>query len=280
MRRNMNNSFWQRIRFKFRISMLNENTLNEVWHIRLSRLGMFFVVVFMFIFTFSALAALIWFTPIRQYLPGYDENIRRTLMTDIEKVDSLSYKMQLQENYLTILKEVMAGELRSDSIDPLDSLTILQRTQLLEENAAITEEFKTQYEEKERDNLTLFNAPTMQPQYTLFAPVRGQITEGFDEKSEHFHILIQTAERANVTSVLAGTVVYTEQTIETGYVVIVQHEGEYMSVCRQLGSLNVGVGMAIRAGQSIGAAIGGDTPLQFELWHRGVALNPQDVIVF
>ena len=274
------NSFWQRLRFKFRISMLNENTLNEVWHVRLSRLGMFFLAVLLFVVTFLILAALIWFTPIRRYLPGYDENIRRSLVSDISRIDSLSYKVQLQDTYIGIIKDVMSGELKADSVESLDSLTILQRTQLLEEASAVTEEFKQQYEEKEKDNLTFFTTHASQPVITLFSPVAGELSSHFSEPDKHYKISIKTAANANVTSILSGTVVYAEHTIEYGYVVIIQHEADYLSLCRQLCSLDVAVGQTVRAGQNIGSAAGGDVDFEFELWQRGVAINPEDVIIF
>ncbi len=64
-------SFLQKIRFQYRVSVLNENTLEESWHVRLSRFSVFMFASTFVLLTFILLTILIFTTPIRHYLPGY-----------------------------------------------------------------------------------------------------------------------------------------------------------------------------------------------------------------
>ena len=80
--------FIERMRFKYRVSVLNENTLEEAWHIRLSRASVFVYVSSFLIVTFILLTFFILNTPISNYLPGYGDGgnrpkiIQQSMMVD------------------------------------------------------------------------------------------------------------------------------------------------------------------------------------------------------
>jgi hypothetical protein len=62
-------SFLHKLRFQYRVSVLNENTLEESWHIRLSRLSVLIYGSSLVLGTFILLTILIFTTPIKYYLP-------------------------------------------------------------------------------------------------------------------------------------------------------------------------------------------------------------------
>lgn len=270
---------WQQLRFKFRVSVVNENTLGEVWHFRLSRVGVFLWLVLLSILSFVIFALLIWFTPLRNYLPGYDENIRNKLLEETIRIDSLETRLALQTEYLDIVRDVVAGEVETDSVKPLDSIALIKPEQYLSMRSAITDEFIVQYEEKERDNLTLFDVQTSIPVYTLFRPVRGTIEQPFSAGDGVYGVAIHTPNGATVSSVLTGTVVSAARSLDHEWEMMIQHEGDYLSVYRNLKSLRKHVGETVQAGENI-AIVADDQPLLFELWQRGNPVNPEEVIVF
>ncbi len=275
----MGNSWWQRLRFKFRVSVVNENTLGEVWHFRLSRIGMFLWIVFLSLLSFALFALLIWYTPLRSYLPGYNENIRQQLISETVRVDSLESKLALQTEYLDMIRNVVSGEVETDSVRPLDSLSIQKPEQLLETRSAITDEFMAQYEEKEKDNLSLFDVQSSTPVYTLFRPVRGMVEQKFSMHDKTYAISIRTTKGEVVASVLTGTVVYEAHSLEYEWEVIVQHEGEYLSVYRNVKNLKKHVGESLQAGEIL-ATVADNNIMLFELWQRGNPVNPEEVIIF
>lgn len=275
----MSDNIWKKLRFKFRVSIVNENTLGEVWHFRLSKIGVFIVLILLSIISFALFALLIWLTPFKNYLPGYNENIREELMQQTMRVDSLENKLVLQTQYLNIIRDVVAGEVNTDSIQPLDSIAIQQRTKLLEETSSITDEFLAQYEEKERNNLMLFDTYTATSITTLFRPIEGEVEQHYDPRNGVYDVSIRPGKDLSVVSVLTGTIVYAEHSIEHSWEVIIQHESDYVSVYRNLQSLNKHVGQSVQMGEKI-AVVADDQLLLLQIWQKGNSINPEELITF
>jgi murein DD-endopeptidase MepM/ murein hydrolase activator NlpD len=119
----------------------------------------------------------------------------------------------------------------------------------------------------------------------FFAPVKGLITSEFNAAEDHFGIDLVSQPDRPILATLAGTVVFADWTVETGYVIQIQHENNLVSVYKHNRSLFKRMGDRVRAGESV--AIIGNTGelssgphLHFEIWHNGVAVNPKNYIVF
>ncbi len=270
-------SLWQRLREKYRISVLDESTLTEYMHIRLNGWSAIVVTAILFALAMVLFSLVILYTPVKNYLPGYSENIRHQLMEESAKVDSLGASLELQRQYLDVIKQVMVGEVHTDTVQSLDSMYIVMREQLLEAKNEATEEFIAQYEAKEKDNLQLFHVANVTPILSFFRPAHGTILQPFSDKEKRYGVLIQTPTNENVTAVLAGTIVYVNYEIGNTYSVMMQHTN-YLSVYRNVAKVLKNVGDDVNAGESI--AIVGEQPLYFELWQDGRAINPEEVIAF
>lgn len=270
-------SFWRKLHERYRISVLDEDTLTEHLHVRLSGWAAIVVTALLFVFTMGVFSLMILYTPIKNYLPGYSEDIRQQLIIETARIDSMSASMDLQRQYLDVIKQVMAGEVHSDTVQSLDSMYIITREQLLEAKSEATADFVAQYEAEEKDNLQLFYVANTTPVISFFRPAHGVILQSFAEKKKHYGVVIQTPENENVTSVLSGTIIYINYEIDNTYSVMVQHSN-YLSVYRHVMKVLKKVGDAVQAGESI--AIVGEQPLWFELWQDGKAINPEEVIAF
>ena len=274
----MGNTFWQRFRFKFRVSVLNENTLNEVWHIRLSRAGVILMATGLFIIIFALISVLIWFTPLNRYLPGYNANLRSDIVEQVARVDSLGEQVHLQKQYIEAMRSVLAGEISTDTVMSLDSLAIVQREQLLEAKNAVTEGFLNQYEQKEREQLILFNQPQSVPVVTMFRPARGIVKQQFSERDHRYGIVLETADKQPVASVLTGTVVAAMPSVTDKWCIIIQHENDYISIYKNMSKPRYTVGDKVDTGTIVGATAA--NVLTFELWQKGHPINPQNMIIF
>ncbi len=268
-------SFWKRANYKYRLSLMNEDTLDEKWHGRVSRLSAVVVLTLCFFFTLGVLAVLIIFTPIRHVLPGYSESIREQLVEQTVVVDSLSTEVALQTQYIDLVKQIMLGDVKADTVQPLDSIQLLMRQQLLEAKAEATEEYMAQYEQKEKGHLQLFSQHSDVPLTMFFRPAHGVIVEHYD--ATHKGVCIQTPKNENIVSVLGGTVVLSTYEINNTYTLVVQHEN-YVSIYKNVAKALKLIGTNVEPGESI--AVASDKPLYFELWHHGQPLNPEEVIVF
>lgn len=270
-------SFWKRLRNKYRISVINEETLAERWYLHLSAWGAIVVIALLFLLTLVLFSLVILYTPVKNYLPGYSEEIRQQLIEESVKVDSIGESLELQRQYLNIIKQVVAGEVHSDTIQSLDSMQIIMREQLLEAKNQATEEFIAQYEDKEKDYLQLFDIANTTPVLSFFRPAHGVIVEQFDEKQKQYSITLQTPARENVTAILAGTIVYLNYELTDTYTLILQHDN-YISIYKGISKMIKQVGDHVQAGESI--AMLENSPLQFELWQNGKPINPEEVIAF
>lgn len=270
-------NWFQRLKYKYLLSVVNEDTLTERWHVRISWLGVVVTAISLFLLTLALLSLLIVCTPIRTVLPGYSEDIRQRLVQEVERVDSLDNSMLLQRQYLGVVQQVLAGEIESDTIHSLDSMQLIKRAELLEAKNEATAEFIEQYENREKDNLQLFDIQSSEPTLSMFRPVHGVVTEAFDRQADRIAITIQTPKSENVTAVLAGAVVMVQE-MDDAWTVVLQHVS-YVSIYRGIGRMMRHVGDYLQAGETIGI-VSEEEPFRFELWQNGRVIDPQSVIAF
>ena len=123
MKKKNTKSFWHRIRFKYKLSFINEGTLEEVWSFRLSQLSAFVTLAVFAFFLIAVTAFIIIKTPIRNYLPGYlDVEVRKEIMQNALRADSLERMIEIQSLYLDNVAGIISGTMPLDSIRQIDSL--------------------------------------------------------------------------------------------------------------------------------------------------------------
>lgn len=281
MKRFFTKSFLEKIRFKYKVSILNENTLGETFNIRLSRLNVFLVACSFLAVTFIINSILIIKTPLKQFLPGYENtNVRADIIHSTMLVDSLSYKIQKQEEYLKVLRNIISGDIKMEKGVSIDSLALQEREKIILTKSRNEEEFCENYEQEEQYNLSILNTPKTQKALVFLRPVKGVISSKFTLRNSHYWINISTAPNENVVSVLDGTVIFTGYTIEEEFVVVIQHENEYTTVYKNNSELLKSIGTYVKAGESIAMIRSAGKQLRFELWQKGKPLNPEDYIFF
>ena len=271
-------SLWQRLRRQYRLAILDDRTLREIFHMRLSGLGTFSILMVMFLLLIVLLSALIVFTPIRNILPGYSESIRQQLIIENARVDSLQNSLTLQRQYLDVIKQITAGNIQSDSIIRLDSLQMIENVTLPDMNNAETDAFMAQYEEQERDRLMLFDVSSSRTVQQLCRPACGVVTRSVNFGIKQYGVALRVAKNENVLAVLRGTVVLLQPNLNNTHTVVIQHDRD-VSVYRNVETVLKTQGMVVEEGESIGL-MAGDKELEFELWESGKPVNPEKVIVF
>lgn len=274
----MKQTFWQRIRIRRRIVILDEHTLRELHNFRLSVLGITTVLVTMFIITIVVLSLLITHTDLRTLLPGYDENMRQTLLDESMRVDSLHNVVVMQRKYLDVIRDITAGEIKSDTVQSLDSMQLIFQEELMAAKREATEDFVAQYESKEKDNLALFDIQSTTPILTIFVPAHGVIAQHYDPRQGMNGVTIQTHDKENICACLAGNIIMVNKEWNDVYTIVIQH-ANYTSIYRNLNVVTRSVGDQLKAGTTIGI-VNKEGLLQFELWKEGLSINPEEVIAF
>lgn len=278
-------NFWKTIKFKYKLTIFNENTLEEVVGIRVSKLNGLSVLLSVLTVFFVIAACIIAFTPLRNYLPGYvNSNIRSLIVENALKVDSLQQVIEKQNLYIMNIQDIFSGKVRIDTVKTLDSLTIARHDTLMERTQR-EEEFRKQYEENEKYNLTTIAAQPDVNGLIFNRPTRGIISEHFHSEKRHYGVDIAANPNESVLATMDGTVILSTYTAETGYLIQIQHSQDLVSVYKHCSSLLKQEGDRVKGGEVI-ALVGNKgrystgPHLHFELWHKGRAINPEKYIVF
>ena len=284
--KNKRKSFWKNFKFKYKLTITNENTLEEIVGIHVSKLNGVSVLLFAVTVIFLITSVIIAFTPLRNYLPGYmNSEVREQVVLNALRADSLQWVLERQRMYIMNIQDIISGNVKVDSVHSIDSLTVTRTEELVERTQA-EDDFRKQYEETERYNLTTIdNAPVMNG-LIFFRPTRGMVASDFDANKQHYGIDIAANPNESVLATLDGTVILATYTADTGYVIQVQHAQNLVSVYKHCGSLLKKVGDTVKAGEAIalvgktGEKTTGGPHLHFELWNKGRALDPSKYIVF
>ena len=104
----INNTF-KRTSNTYRLVVMNDDTYDEVVAFRLSRTSVYVWFSVTFILLVGLTIALIAFTPLKYYIPGYGTKESRTTLQLLKiRTDSLEQSIHIKEQYLEGLKKVLA----------------------------------------------------------------------------------------------------------------------------------------------------------------------------
>tara|TARA_B100000780_G_scaffold233454_1_gene173614 strand:+ start:1014 stop:1883 length:870 start_codon:yes stop_codon:yes gene_type:complete len=276
----------QKLTNKYRLVVLNEHTFEERFALKLSRLNVYIFGGLFSVILILATIVLIAFTPIKGYIPGYSSV---KLKTDARKLtlasDSLQNRLAVLENYTKSIKSILTGEVTSDDI--IDSIQELAKRTQVDQSTLNASKQDSIFREKieSRDRFPLSDELQNRVKIVFFAPVSGTISQSFNSENKHFAIDVVAKTGTPVKAVADGTVIFSEWTTETGYVIILKHANNFISVYKHNGILLKQQGDQVQSGEAI-ASIGSSGELttgphlHFELWSDGYAVNPANYIDF
>ena len=229
---------------------------------------------------------LLFYSPLKKFMPGYvSPEVRRQIVESSLRIDSLSDAVSRHQLYVMNIQDILRGEVKIDSVSTIDSLTILRSEDLMERTER-EKEFARKYEENEKYNLTSqTQLKSEMEELHFYPPMRGMLMASFNPSELHFGIDVAATNDKNVCAVLDGTILMSGYTANNGYVVVVQHVGNLVTVYKHLSSTLKRESMKIKAGEVLGIAGTqgekmNDPYLHFELWHKGTALDPTQYISF
>jgi murein DD-endopeptidase MepM/ murein hydrolase activator NlpD len=278
--------FIRKLRDKYRLVILNDSTFEEVLAFRLSRLNVIAYFGLIVILLTGMVTVLITFTPLREYIPGYpDGNMRRNILRNATMVDSLESELRIRDQYVNNIKNIILGN-HPTNYKELDSMTVYDDISFskAEEDSL----FQLQVEQEEQYNFSVFSDFVQEESITrihFFTPLKGLIINKFNFEEQHLGVDIVASEKDPVAATLDGTVIMSSWTLETGNVLQIQHANGYISIYKHNAEILKKTGDMVKAGDVI--AIFGNTGefstgphLHFELWHKGVPVNPEEYINF
>jgi hypothetical protein len=104
-------SKFKRLTNRYRLVIMNDHTYEEVVTFKLTRLGVYVVSCFLFVMCVGLTTALIAFTPMKYYIPGYGSQSERRELTKLKlRTDSLEKQIRYREAYWNNVRDVLAGK--------------------------------------------------------------------------------------------------------------------------------------------------------------------------
>ena len=268
----------------YRLVIQEEKTYKEKFKLKLSRTNVFLTGTFISLIIVSITTSIIFFTPVREYIPGYDTTkMRIQAINNLERLDSLINQLSINENYLESVFQTINGE-DYKNIYTNESQRISVDLSELDMSLRVEDSMLRKVVESE-DKFNVIESETQTLNLEMSPPVRGIIIESFDVSIKHYGIDIVLKEQTPVKAVADGIVLLSEWTIDSGHTVIIYHKDQLTSVYKHNYLSKVKTGDYVKQGQVV--ALSGNTGeltsgphLHFELWNSNGPMNPEDFIIF
>ncbi len=283
--------WYYRLRDKYRLVIMNEDTYEEKFSFSLSRINVFVALSTTVIVLIVLTIFIIAFTPLREYIPGYmDPTLPAKVYSLNLKADSLENDLRLKNMYLQNIRNIIEGREIVEKPSPetveevnYDTITL----KISREDSILRAEFESQTKynlylngnnELYRNNIEIARQP-------FFTPLKGIITNQFNLANGHYGVDIVAKSNEAIKAVMDGTIIFADWTLKTGYVIGIQHLGNFISIYKHNAILLKKQGNFVKAGDPI--AIIGDSGelstgphLHFELWYNGTPVNPEEYMSF
>lgn len=285
------NRWGYKLRNKYRLVFMNDETLEERLTFRLSRLNVYIALGTLTIILILLTSFLIAYTPLREYIPGYTNiGLTKKLYALQIRADSIEKEVKKKDIFIQNIRDVINGKDLTTDV-PLSKDTLHKYSNIRIKRSAEDSLLRSEIENQGKYDLyKIESGDAGSKKFSLggvlfFVPLKGIITHNFDPMEKHFGIDIVSKKEATIKCVLDGVVIFSGWTLETGYVMTIQHQQNIISVYKHNSANLKQEGDIVKAGDPI--AIIGETGelttgphLHFELWNEGNPVNPIDYITF
>lgn len=247
-----------KIRKKYRVVVYSNDTYEEKAHFKLTLLNFFNILVASSVLLIILVTYLIAFTPLREYIPGYtDVSLNRRVYEMERRADSLEMVFKQKDLYINNLKRIINGEdFDTDSVNSL--LTKSSNTNfdnIVIKNSEQDSLFRLGYEEETRNNLfgnrIMSDVSQEFKLVSFFAPINGIVTQHFNREAKHFGTDLVASNNSVIKATADGTVIYSDWTVDNGYCIGIQHNGNLFSIYKHNAVLLKEEGDFVNAGDAI-----------------------------
>lgn len=281
-----NNSFISRLINSYKIVVSNEETFEEKLSFRTNKINVFFVLflysILLIVFTIS----IVFFTQLREMVPGYSStDLLNQAIYLTKKTDSLENELKLNNKFYKSIESVLSG--RADEIIYKDTLVLDNNLEDSEQQAVFPnseDSILRRYVENE-DKFNLTKNELVIENKMFISPIKGEITQQFDPSNNHFALDLSADVGTPVKAVLDGKIIFSEWSVDTGYVLILDHGDNIISVYKHNSKSLKEQNIFVKAGEVIAysgnqGTLSTGPHLHFELWKNGTPINPEPLFNF
>lgn len=279
--------FIKKLYNKRRLVILNEDTFEETFSLKLNLMNVFVVGTIGAISIIFVTTYIIAFTPLREYIPGYaSSKLKQEAMEMAIKSDSLENSVKINNAYISSIKKVLIGDLEYVKLNK-DSIKALDGTELNETEIAPSEkEIELRNQVIKEDKFNVFETSKPKVGFVLFPPAQGAILQKYNVANKHLAVKIALTNNTPIKAIGAGTIIFSDWTPSSGFVVIVRHKDDILSVYKNAASVTKSQGNIVKSGEVIALTGNANSvqnsgaTLHFELWKDGFPIDPTQFINF
>ena len=271
---------------KYKVIVSDEETFEEIISLKTNNFQLF---LFAFLYTVLVIifsTAIIFFTQVREYVPGYPSTDLLVTAAKITiKADSLERELALNDQFFSAIESVLTGDSNEAALRTQQDTLIQNDLKDAQIVATIPQDsiLRAYVDNEDRFNLTRNQLLIDSKSY--FSPVKGVVTDGFDIEKNHFAVDVSVDIGTPVKAILAGTVLFSEWSVETGHVILLDHGENLISVYKH-NSKNLKLqNETVQAGEVIAfsgeeGSLSSGPHLHFEIWKNGLPIDPESILSF
>ena len=270
----------------YKVVVSSEDTFEERLSFSTNKFNVFLVLSLYSIILIAFTISVVFFTQIREMVPGYSSSDLLTQAIYLtKKTDSLENELELNNTFYKSIENVLSG--KTEQIIYKDTLGVSKEKDNIDFQAVLANAedsiLRKYIEEEDKFNLTKNELVIENKMFV--SPVKGQITQKFDPLNNHFALDIFVDTGTPVKSILEGKVIFSEWSVDTGHVLIIDHGDNIISVYKHNSKVLKTQNNFVKAGEVIAysgnqGTLSTGPHLHFELWKNGTPINPEPLFNF
>ena len=281
-----NKGFFKKLFNDYKVVISSEDTFEEKLAFKASKINAFLLMFVYSVILISFTISIVFFTELRELVPGYSSSdlLNRAVYLT-QKTDSLERQIELNNKFYKSIEDVLSGKI--DEFIPRENISI---DSAISESSTLTilpsseDSILRKYVENE-DKFNLTKNELVIENKMFFSPIKGDITQAFNFEENHFAVDISADIGTPVKSVLDGKILFSEWSVDTGHVIIIDHGDNIISVYKHNSKLLKEQNDYVQAGEVIAysgnqGSLSSGPHLHFELWKNGTPINPEPLFNF
>jgi len=281
-----NKGFFKKLFNDYKVVVSSEDTFEEKFAFKASKINVFVLMLVYSVILISFTISIVFFTQLRELVPGYSSSdlLNRAIYLT-QKTDSLERQIELNNKFYKSIEDVLSGKtdefIERDNI-PIDSSLNEKNVFSISPNSE--DSILRNYVDSQ-DKFNLTKNELVIENKMFFSPIKGDITQTFNFEENHFAIDIAADIGTPVKSILDGKILFSEWSVDTGHVIIVDHGDNIVSVYKHNSKSLKEQNDFVQAGEVIAysgnqGSLSSGPHLHFELWKNGTPIDPEPLLNF
>ena len=281
-----NKGFFKKLFNDYKVVVSSEDTFEEKFAFKASKINVFVLMLVYSVILISFTISIVFFTQLRELVPGYSSSdlLSRAIYLT-QKTDSLERQIELNNKFYKSIEDVLSG--KTDEFIERDNIPIdsgLNDKNLFSISPNSEDSILRNYVDSQ-DKFNLTKNELVIENKMFFSPIKGDITQAFNFEENHFAVDIAADIGTPVKSILDGKILFSEWSVDTGHVIIVDHGDNIVSVYKHNSKSLKEQNDFVQAGEVIAysgnqGSLSSGPHLHFELWKNGTPIDPEPLLNF